>query len=215
MHSIPAVLTALILLTGLWMLISRRIGSALIGYATQSCLLGAVALYMFTQVGGLHLLALGVITIAIKGLGIPLVLRRQIRSTVYERRETQYYVGFPTALLIGAGLSVLGFVAAARIPVRLQLLPASSLGLGIAVVLLGLFMATARRDAVMQLAGLLIAENGLLLVGLVVAPGLALMVEFALFMDVVMGVFVMGFLIARMHETVASTDTAELTRLRG
>jgi hydrogenase-4 component E len=73
----------------------------------------------------------------------------------------------------------------------------------------------ARRDAVLQLAGLLVAENGVILVGLVVASGLGLLIEFAVFLDVLVGVAVMGFLIARMHETVSSTDTSELSRLRG
>jgi len=84
-----------------------------------------------------------------------------------------------------------------------------------AVILLGLFSTVARRDAVMQLTGLLVTENGLLLLGLVMGAGLPLLIDFALFLDVLVGAVVMGFLIRRMHATVATTDTSELTRLRG
>jgi hydrogenase-4 membrane subunit HyfE len=47
------------------------------------------------------------------------------------------------------------------------------------------------------------------------SAGLGLLVDFALLMDVLVGAVVMGFLIARMNATIMSTDTSELTRLRG
>jgi hydrogenase-4 component E len=89
------------------------------------------------------------------------------------------------------------------------------LGVAVAVILIGFFITVARQDAVMQLTGLLVAENGLLLLGLVMSAGLGLLVDFALLMDVLVGAVVMGFLIARMNATIMSTDTSELTRLRG
>ena len=208
-------LAGVILLATFWLLIARLVSGAINGYAFQSIVLGILCLTAFFQSGLWHLLVLALSTIVIKGVVIPPVLRRQIHNTVYEKRETQYYVGFPTALLIGAGLSLAGFVAANRLPLVRDLLGQPVLGVGIAVVLLGLFITMARREAAMQLAGLLITENGLLLVGLVMGAGLPLLIDFALFLDVLVGAVVMGFLIARMHVTVASTDTSELTRLRG
>ncbi|MGH7640997.1 MAG: hypothetical protein ACREN7_00505 [Candidatus Dormibacteria bacterium] len=208
-------LAALALLTTFWLLIARRVRGAVAGYSAQSFALGGLAIAVSVSSGLVNLLLLGLVIVAIKGLLIPLVLRRQIRSTVYDRRETRYHVGFPTAMLVGAALSVLGFAVAAQLHLTGEALRGPVLGLAVAIVLLGLFTSVARRDAVMELAGLLAAENGLLMVGLVVAPGLGLLVELALFLDVLVGVLVMGFLIARMQETVASTDTSELRRLRG
>ena len=210
-----AVLSTLILIATFWLLIARQVRAAINGYAAQSILLGGLAIALFVASHLPHLLALGILTIVIKGAVIPAVIKIQVRGTSYRRRETAYYVGFPTALLIGAGLSLIGLVAASRLPFHTDLLSEPVLGLAIAVILVGLFTTMARRDAVLQLAGLLAAENGLLLVGLVVSPGLGLLIEFALFLDVLIGVVVMAFLIARMHETIASTDTSELSRLRG
>ena len=208
-----AVFSTLILLVGFWLLVARQIRAAVDGYAIQSILLGCLALALFGATRDPDLLALGILTIAIKGVAIPAVIERQAKTT-YGKRELQYHVGFPTALL-GAGLTLIGFVAAARLPYHPALLAEPVLGVAIAVTLLGFFTAMARRDAVLQLAGLLVAENGVILVGLVVASGLGLLIEFAVFLDVLVGVAVMGFLIARMHETVSSTDTSELSRLRG
>ena len=215
MELAAALLATLILIATFWLLIARRVRAAINGYAAQSILLGGLAIAVFAGTRIPHLLMLGILTIGIKGFAIPAVIKFQVRATSYGRREIQYYIGFPTALLAGAGLTLIGLVAAARIPFVVDHLPEPVLGLALAVILLGLFTTMARRDAVLQLTGLLAAENGLLLVGLVVSPGLGLLIEFALFLDLLIGVVVMGFLIARMHETVSSTDTSELSRLRG
>jgi hydrogenase-4 component E len=208
-------LAAVILLLTFWLLIVRLVRGAVNAYAFQSVVLGLVSLAAFFQSGLWHLLVLAITTAAIKGVLIPIVLRRQVTGTVYDKRETAYHVGFPTALLIGAGLSLAGFVAAARLPLVRDIFGEPVLGVAMAVILLGLFSTVARRDAVMQLTGLLVTENGLLLLGLVMGAGLPLLIDFALFLDVLVGAVVMGFLIRRMHATVATTDTSELTRLRG
>ena len=208
-------LAGLVLLITYWLLIARRIRGAINGYAFQSVVIGVIVLATYAQSLRLHLLVLALSTFLIKGILIPIVLRRQVRATVYDKRETHYYVGFPTALLIGMALSIAGFVAANRLDVVKDLVGQPVLGVAVAVILIGFFITVARQDAVMQLTGLLVAENGLLLLGLVMSAGLGLLVDFALLMDVLVGAVVMGFLIARMNATIMSTDTSELTRLRG
>jgi len=215
METFEYTLAGLVLLITYWLLIARRIRGAINGYAFQSVVIGVIVLATYAQSLRLHLLVLALSTFLIKGILIPIVLRRQVRATVYDKRETHYYVGFPTALLIGMGLSIAGFVAANRLDIVKDLVGQPVLGVAVAVVLIGFFITVARQDAVMQLTGLLVAENGLLLLGLVMSAGLGLLVDFALLMDVLVGAVVMGFLIARMNATIMSTDTGELTRLRG
>lgn len=215
METFEYLLAGLVLLITYWLLIARRIRGAINGYAFQSVVIGVIVLATYAQSWRWHLLVLALSTFLIKGILIPIVLRRQVRATVYDKRETHYYVGFPTALLIGMGLSIAGFVAANRLDIVKDLVGQPVLGVAVAVVLIGFFITVARQDAVMQLTGLLVAENGLLLLGLVMSAGLGLLVDFALLMDVLVGAVVMGFLIARMNATIMSTDTSELTRLRG
>ncbi|HEY8840401.1 MAG TPA: hypothetical protein VIO80_07070 [Candidatus Dormibacteraeota bacterium] len=215
METFEYTLAGLVLLITYWLLIARRIRGAINGYAFQSVVIGVIVLATYAQSLRLHLLVLALSTFLIKGILIPIVLRRQVRATVYDKRETHYYVGFPTALLIGMGLSIAGFVAANRLDVVKDLVGQPVLGVAVAVVLIGFFITVARQDAVMQLTGLLVAENGLLLLGLVMSAGLGLLVDFALLMDVLVGAVVMGFLVARMNATIMSTDTSELRRLRG
>jgi hydrogenase-4 component E len=210
-----AILTAMILLITFAFIVTRAVRAAISAYAIQSWLLGGLALALFAQSGFIELLLFGLLTIVIKGVAVPRILRRRTNDAIAGKREVSYFVRFPTALLLGAGLTLIGFIAATRIPFTQQLLPESALGIGVAVLLLGLFTTTARRDAILQVAGLLAAENGLLLIGLVLAPRLSLLIEFAIVLDILIAVLVMGFLVARMHQEVSSTDTSELTRLRG
>lgn len=209
------ILATLILLVSFQFIVTRSLDAAVSAYAVQSWLLGGVAIGLFAESHLIELLLFGVLIIVMKGVIIPRVLRRRTSFAVLDRREASYYVRFPTALLLGAGLTLLGFLSATRLPYPPQFLPSSVLGIAIAVFLLGLFTTTARRDAIMQVTGLFAAENGLLLVGLVVAPRLSLLIEFAIVLDILIAVLVVGFLVARMHQEGAGTDTSELTRLRG
>jgi hydrogenase-4 component E len=208
-------LSVLILLVTFMLIVARQLRTAVFAYAVQSWLLGGVSIALFAITGLLDLLLFGLLVVVVKGVVVPQLLRRRTAFAISGRRETVYYVGFPTALLIGAALSLAGFVSAGQIHLADELLPSPVLGIALAVLLLGLFTTVARRDAVLQVAGLLAAENGLLLAGLVLEPKLSLLVEFAIVLDVLIAVLVMGFLVARMHEAVSSTDTSELTRLRG
>ena len=117
-----AVLATLILIATFGLLLARQVRGAITGYAAQSILLGGLAIAMFAGSRLPHLLALGLLTIGIKGFAIPAVVRFQVRGPTYRRREIAYYVGFPTALLVGAGLSLVGLVAASRLPFHPYLL---------------------------------------------------------------------------------------------
>ena len=157
METFEYTLAGLVLLITYWLLIARRIRGAINGYAFQSVVIGVIVLATYAQSLRLHLLVLALSTFLIKGILIPIVLRRQVRATVYDKRETHYYVGFPTALLIGMALSIAGFVAANRLDVVKDLVGQPVLGVAVAVVLIGFFITVARQDAVMQLTGLLVA----------------------------------------------------------
>ena len=208
-------LASLILLATFAILAVRRIDGAIGSYAFQSFALAGISLLLFVQAGAWELLILAMATLAIKGVTIPAVLRRQLGPTIYATRESRYYVGFPSALLLGSAATLMGFLAGVGMPRATGQLGQTVVGIALAVILTGFLSATMRREAPMQLTGLLVAENGLVLLALALAPGLPLLVDFAFVLDVLIGAMVMGFLIARIHANFATTDTSELTRLRG
>lgn len=212
---LEVILSALLLLVTYWFIVTRRLSTAVAAYAVQSWLLGLAALILYWDTHLLGLLVFGLLIIVAKGILIPSLFRRQVAFALVAGRETAYYVRFPTALLIGTALSLVGLLAATDLPLVPQLLPPAIAGIALAVFLLGLFTTIARRDAILQVTGLLAAENGLLLLSLVVAPQLSLLIEVAIVLDVLIAVLVMGFLVARMRDAGTGTDTSELSRLRG
>lgn len=89
------------------------------------------------------------------------------------------------------------------------------LAAAVALVLIGLLLIVARRQAVMQIIGLMTMENGLYLLGLSVTKGLPLIIELGIFFDVLVAAIVLVLLTYRLKMHFSSTDTTMLKRLKG
>lgn len=90
-----------------------------------------------------------------------------------------------------------------------------ALATAVAMTLIGLLLIMTRRQAVMQIVGLITMENGIYLVGLSVTKGLPLIIELGVFFDVFVAVVVLGILTYRLKLSGISTDTSRLKKLKG
>lgn len=90
-----------------------------------------------------------------------------------------------------------------------------ALATAVAMTLIGLLLIITRRQAVMQIVGLITMENGIYLVGLSVTNGLPLIIELGVFFDVLVAVVVLGILTYRLKVSGMSTDTSMLKKLKG
>ena len=72
-----------------------------------------------------------------------------------------------------------------------------------------------RRQALLQIVGLIMMENGLYLLGLSITRGLPLIIEFGVFFDVLVAVIVLGILTYRLKLSFMTTDTTVLQKLKG
>jgi len=79
----------------------------------------------------------------------------------------------------------------------------------------GLLLLVTRRKAVAQVLGFLVLENGASLAGLVVAPGLPLILALLLLFDVFIGVLVFVVLVQYLGIARTAVTTDILDRLRG
>ena len=84
----------------------------------------------------------------------------------------------------------------------------------IANVLLGFLLVVARRQAITQVVGYLVLENGVFVFGLGLARQQPIVVELSLLLDVLVGVFVMGIAINHISQTFDHIDTGALASLR-
>ena len=180
--------------------------------ALQGMVLGIMPLLIENE-WRVMVLVIAVATVFMKGIVIPSLLRRAMRTANIDR-DLNPLIGFLPSLLLGAA-GMIGAVVLAR---RLPLLPEHGESLlvagSLASVLTGLLLLIGRSKAISQVCGYLILENGIYLFGLLLIHSTPLMVEGGILLDLTVAVFVTGIIMDRIHRAFDSLDTRKLTVLR-
>jgi len=191
---------------------SGRLPTLINALAAQGVALGLMPLLMESELQW-HLLALVVLTVVGKGFVIPWLLRRAMRSAHIDR-EILPVIDFVPSLLLGAA----GTLAAVAVTQMLPLLPEHRGSLlvpgALSAVLSGFVLLIGRAQAIAQVCGYLILENGIYLFGLLLLHSTRLLVEAGILLDVTVGVFVIGIIADRIQRAFDTLDTRNLTALR-
>lgn len=186
----------------------------LVGLLTvQALLLGTQAAWLGWHHGDTALYAAAGLTVAVKGLAIPLFLRYIIRRIRVQRIVDSLFT-LKVTLVAAIGLTLVAYDATAALAGAGELNP-ESMPVALTMLLIGLFLMVSRRLALTQAVGLLVMENGLFLAALATTGGLPVLVDVGIFFDVLVGAIVTGLLVFRINATLESIDTRALRRLRG
>lgn len=210
----PAVdpILMLVLLLNFFVLGTSRLHAVINAAALQGAVLGLLALLVHGFNGWLPL-AVGCATVLIKGFTIPAMLRRAMREASI-RREVDPFIDFIPSLLacaVGTGFAV---VFAHTLPLAPQHVGSLLVPASLATVLTGFLVLSTRRKAITQVAGYLILENGVFIMGLGLLDAIPFLVEAGVLLDLFVGIFVMGIIIYRINKEFASLDTARLSSLK-
>jgi hydrogenase-4 component E len=81
-------------------------------------------------------------------------------------------------------------------------------------ILTGLFVIVSRKNAITQVLGYIVMENGIYTFGIALAVKQPLLVEFGILLDIFVGVFVMGITIFNINREFEHIDTDQLSHLR-
>ena len=191
---------------------TSRLPSLIRVAALQGMLLGIMPLVIEHE-WHVMVLVIAVATVMMKGLVIPALLHRAMRTANIDR-DLNPLIGFLPSLLLGAAGMIGAVVLAHRLPLlpehRESLLVAGSL----ASVLTGLLLLIGRSKAISQVCGYLILENGIYLFGLLLIHSTPLLVEGGILLDLTVAVFVTGIIVDRIQRAFDSLDTRKLTVLR-
>jgi hydrogenase-4 component E len=191
---------------------TSRLPSLIRVAALQGMVLGIMPLLIENE-WRVMVLLIAVATVFMKGIVIPALLRRAMRTANIDR-DLNPLIGFLPSLLLGAA-GMIGAVVLAR---RLPLLPEHGESLlvagSLASVLTGLLLLIGRSKAISQVCGYLILENGIYLFGLLLIHSTPLMVEGGILLDLTVAVFVTGIIMDRIQRAFDSLDTRKLTVLR-
>ncbi|MEI6604833.1 MAG: hydrogenase [Verrucomicrobiota bacterium] len=179
--------------------------------SVQGMILGVMPI-LIEQHADWRVLLVAVATIGGKGLFIPGMLRRAMR-TVQIDREVEPLIGFVPSLLLGAGGTIAALALAPLLPLLAEHADSLLVPGALATVLTGFILLIGRTKAISQVCGYLILENGIYLFGLLLIRAMPLMVEAGVLLDLTVGVFILGIIVDRIQRTFDSLDTRKLTAL--
>jgi hydrogenase-4 component E len=152
-------------------------------------------------------------TLLIRGIIIPMAIYIAIKRVAIHR-EVEPIINYHASLLCGLGL----IVAATYISQQLNIPAISHYKLlfpaAISILVTGMFLLMARRNAIAMVLGYIMMENGIYLVGTTFSVRARHIVEFGILLDVLAGVMIMAIILQNIKRTFDDVDTALLRTLK-
>jgi len=216
--SLFSTLAILSLILTFVMLGSRWLKNYLYAFTLQSWLIAllSAAVGYYANVPELYLIAL--FTVFFRGVVLPYLLWRIIRR-YHVDREIHEIIRPSSALIIGAVLVIFALVVSRHIGVSLGAGSNSVVILALTVMLsiklIGFLMLSIRHEAISQILGLLILENGIFLGSQILVPEMPLLLELVTVFDLLVAVSCFGVLVNYLMADIGSTSSLRLKRLRG
>jgi hydrogenase-4 component E len=146
-------------------------------------------------------------------VAIPLALRALIRRLDLHR-TVETALGIGPSLVAGVALVALAILVVLPVTAGARAIAREDLALALSVVLLGMLMMITRRNAILQVVGLMSLENGLILAAVGVA-GMPLVVELSTAALVLVAFVVAGVFVFQIRERFESVDIGFLESHRG
>jgi hydrogenase-4 component E len=202
-----------ILLTAVMLNAYKSIESYVKAYTINSWLLAGLIAVVAVLVGEGHLYIAALLTLATKGVLIPLFLRRIVRR-MRVTHEVQPYISNSLSLAI-SGILVAVVYASLKEGIFVTGFSKNVLQISIAVILISLFIMITRKKALTLVMGLLFMENGLFLAGFALTFGMPTIIELGVLFDMLMGVIILGIFAVQIKRAFASADLDKLTVLKG
>jgi hydrogenase-4 component E len=160
-----------------------------------------------------HLYITAGIALGVKAIVIPFALHRiVVRLGIH--RTIEPVVGIGLTMLAGIGLVALSIMVMLPITAQAGTLAREDLAFALSVILLGLLMMVARRNAVGQVIGFMSIENGLILAA-TGAKGMPLVVEISVAFSILVALIVIGIFLFRIRERFETVDIHLLHEHRG
>ena len=205
----------LLLICDIRLLAGSRLRALIQTVALQGVLLATLPLLLDGDgLSAIHVQSLAAAVALIKGWVIPRSLQRALRATD-AHREVEPWFGFNLSLLVS--LVILAASVAIGHSIALPGTHAHPLLAPVAftTLLSGLYLVMARRQALTQVVGYLVFENGIYAFGVVVLHSQPLLVEMGVLFDLVVGILVMGLVVFQLERRLGHSDAGRLDRLRG
>jgi hydrogenase-4 component E len=204
-------LLVVVLVLNLFALGTSRILSVIHIVAAQGALLGVIPLLLHEHLSVPVVLA-ALAAILLKGILIPSIMIRSLRSAQI-KREVEPLIGLLPSVLLGALATAVVLLFSKQLPLAAHpntLIVSAS----IATVLVGFILLTTRFKALSQVLGYLVLENGIFIFGMLLVQAIPWVVEMGMFLDLLVGVFVISIITNHINQAFSSMDTRRLVSLK-
>jgi hydrogenase-4 component E len=215
--SLVSLLAIASLLLAFVMLGSRWLDNYLYAFAAQSWTIAGLGVVVGYVAAAPELYLIAALSAVFRGLVLPYLIWRMIRR-LHLARELHETLRPASALVVGALGVVFALVVSSRIAGLLGLAGSTAvlaLTVMLATVLIGFLMLAIRGEAVSQIIGLLVLENGVRLGAQMLIPGMPLLIELMILADVLAAVACLGVLVRYLLSQFGSASTVALKRLVG
>jgi len=199
------------------MLGSRWLNNYLYAFAAESWIIAALSASVAYCGGYPELYLIALLTALFRGLFLPFLIWRIMRRLDVSR-ELHEILQPSSALVVGALGVVFALLVAYRIGDSIGLasrVAVLALTVMLSMKLIGFLMLAVRREALSQILGLLVLENGIFLGAQILIPGMPLLIEIVILFDLLIIVACFGVLVQYLVANVGSTSSRDLKRLVG
>lgn len=215
-QAVDGFLAAWFVLAGLGVIVARQMRGVIYLFILNALgLTGSAAVIGFAS-DSIHLGWVAAITLLTKVIAVPAVLVWATGERFHERREVDQVLTVPVTVLLAALLALLAWIVTVPLVEAAASQPFVSINVpsGLTAILFGAFTIVVRREAVVQLMGLLVMESGAFFASIALISHLSILAEVATALDVPMAVLVIGLLIRSVQSATGHTRVGLLSRLR-
>jgi hydrogenase-4 component E len=212
-YDVAHLLGGAMLLLSFVLLYQRRVTAVIHAFAMQGALLAMAAAWQAHVQGAPQLYLTALTALVAKAVLIPLALRVLVRRLDLHR-TVETAMGIGPSMIAGVALVALAILVVLPITAGARAIAREDLALALSVVLLGMLMMITRRNAILQVVGLMSLENGLILAAVGVA-GMPLVVELSTAALVLVAFVVAGVFVFQIRERFDSVDIGFLETHRG
>jgi hydrogenase-4 component E len=201
----------MVILLNFFVLGSSRLSACIHTVAIQGGMLSLLPVLSHGFSG--HTLFLAAGAFLLKGVAIPYMLLRALRQ-VHIRREVEPLIGYVPTLILGTLATAGAFIFSDRLPLIAEHSDSLFIPVGLATLATGFLVLITRRQAINQVLGYLIFENGIFIFGMLLTTAMPLMVEAGVLLDLLVAVFVMAIVMHQINREFSTLNVDQLSFLK-
>jgi hydrogenase-4 component E len=205
-------MSALIAFTSFLMLGQGRLLRLIFVFAVQGLLLTLTTVLAAYSLDNSHLYISAFLTLTLKVIFIPIMLRRQVLQ-MNMHRDVEALKNKTMIMSGGASLMIFSYYILHPIVQSSNAVMINALAVGLSVILLGMLLMISHRQAIAHVVGFMSIENGLFFAAIVATHGMPMVVELGVAFDVLVAAILFGIFFLHIRTSIDSLDVDLMNRL--